>query len=135
MFRPKDVDFVGFWDYIYWREKEVESTVLNELDWKGAPDHTTTWRIDDSAYPLLNYMFLKIVGFTEHDEMYSKMIRDNQLTREEGLRRCLADHNSAWINGPRVNTSIEELGSTREQVDKVLERYSDMFLAKILKKS
>ena len=135
MFRPKDVNFLGFWDYIYWREKEVDTTVINEVGWKGAPDHTTNWRIDDSAYPLLNYMFLKIVGFTEHDEMYSKMIRENQLTREEGLRRTYADHRSAWITGPRVNIGIEELGATRRQVDEVLERYSEKFLAKILKKS
>lgn len=134
LFRPKDVRFIGFWDYIYWREKEVEAVVLKELPWKGAPDHTTTWRIDDSAYPLLNYMFLKIVGFTEHDEMYSKMIRENQLTREEGLRRTLLDHHSAWITGPRVNASIEELRATRAQVDEVLERYGEKFRAKLLKK-
>lgn len=134
LFRPKDIEFLGFWDYIYWKEKEVEETVINELGWKGAPDHTTTWRIDDSAYPLLNYLYLKLVGFTEHDEMYSKMIRENQINREEGLKRCLADHNSPWINGDRVNTSIQELGVTRQQVDEALEGYRKKLLPKILKR-
>ncbi len=132
LFRPKDVEFLGFWDYIYWKEKEVESTVITQLGWKGALDHTTTWRIDDSAYPLLNYLYLKLVGFTEHDEMYSKMIRENQLTREEGLKRCLADHNSPWINGARLEASLKELGATRQQVDKALEMYRKKLLPKIL---
>ncbi|TRZ52678.1 hypothetical protein D4S03_03055 [bacterium] len=132
LFRPKGIDFLGFFDYIYWNEKEIVKTVCDKLSWEGAADHTTTWRIDDSAYPLLNYLYYKLVGFTEHDEMYSKMIRENQLTREEGLKRCLADHDSLWINGTRVDASIENLGVTRQQVDQALERYRTKLLSKIL---
>ncbi len=123
--RPKGVVLIGFWDYIYWNEKEIVSTVFDKLDWQGAPDHTTTWRIDDSAYPLLNYLYYRLVGFTEHDEMYSKMIREGQITRDEALKRVSADHESQWIHGPRLLTSLEELGGTKEQLDEVLEEYKE----------
>ena len=131
--KPKGVDSLGFFDYIYWNEKEIVSTITEELDWKGAPDATTTWRIDDAAYPLMNYLYYKLVGFTEHDEMYSKMIREGQISREKALERCLADHESRWIHGPRLLSSLEELEVSKEQVDEVLEEYREEFLKKILR--
>jgi hypothetical protein len=135
LFKPKNVHPLGFFDYIYWNEKEILRTICNELDWKGASDATTTWRIDDAAYPLMNYIYHELVGFTEHDEMYSRMIREGQITREEALKRCSADHKSEWINGPRLLASLEELEVTKEQLDEVLEKYREKLLKKILKKS
>ena len=123
LLKPKGVDSFGFYDYIYWNEEEILSTITKELDWKGASDLTSTWRIDDAAYPLINYIYYKLVGFTEHDEMYSKMIREGQITREEALKRCLADHESEWIHGPRLLGIFEELEVTKEQVDEALEKY------------
>jgi hypothetical protein len=130
--KPRDVDALGFYDYIYWNEKEVVSTVRNELRWLGASDTTATWRIDDSAYPLIDYMYLKLVGFNEFDEHYSKLIREGQVSRSEALRRCLSDR------APRVNSLMkifEELGVTKEQVDEVLEKYRAKLLPKILKRN
>jgi hypothetical protein len=124
-FRPNGVNFLGFWDYIYWNESEIVATVGSKLGWQGAADHTTTWRIDDSAYPLINYLYYKLVGFTENDEMYSKMIREGQLTRNEALTRVSLDHKSQWIHGPRLLTSLEELGVTKEEVDEALKRYKE----------
>ena len=121
--KPKGVDSLGFYDYIYWNEKEILATITKELDWKGAPDATTTWRIDDAAYPLINYLYYNLVGFTEHDEMYSKMICEGQISREEALQRCLADHESRWIHGSRLLGFLEELEVSKEEVDEVLEGY------------
>jgi len=129
--RPEGVTPLGFYDYIYWNEKEVVSTIRNELDWKGASDTTATWRIGDSAYPLIDYLYYKLVGFTEFDEHYSKLIREGQLSRDEALRRCLSD------NAPRIPSlmkDFEELEVTKEQVDEVLERYRVKLLSKILKR-
>ncbi|NQT72524.1 MAG: hypothetical protein HQ553_07105 [Chloroflexi bacterium] len=134
LFRPNGVDSLGFYDYIYWKEDEVLSTVRNELGWEGAADHTTTWRIDDSAYPLINYIYFRLVGFTEHDEMYSKMIRENVLTREEALQRVSRDHQSEWIHGARLRDSLEELGVTKEQLDKALDAYKEILYRTVLKK-
>jgi hypothetical protein len=133
LLKPKGVDSLGFYDYVYWNEKEILATITKELDWKGASDATTTWRIDDAAYPLINYLYYKLVGFTEHDEMYSKMIREGQISREEALERCLADHESRWIHGPRLLGILEELEVSKEEVDEVLERYREELLKKILR--
>lgn len=129
--KPSDVDKLGFYDYIRWNEKEVVSTIRSELSWRGASDTTATWRIDDSAYPLIDYMYLKLVGFNEFDEFYSKLIREDQIPRDEALKRCLSE------NAPRIPSlmkTFEELGVTKEQVDEVLEKYRLKLLPKILKR-
>jgi len=128
--RPKNVDSIGFYDFIHWNERSIVTTIIQELDWKGAPDTTTTWRIDDGAYPLINYLYYKLVGFTEHDEIYSKMIRDGQITREDAIVKCDSDRR------PRVPTLLkdfEELDVTKEQVDKVLIRYRKIILPNVIK--
>jgi len=120
MSKPKGVTPLGFYDYVYWNEKEVVSTIRNELDWRGAADTTATWRIDDAAYPLIDYLYLRLVGFNEFDEFYSKLIREGQVPRDEALKRCLSE------NAPRVPSltrTFEELEVTREQVDEVLDKY------------
>jgi glucosamine--fructose-6-phosphate aminotransferase (isomerizing) len=123
--KPDDVDALGFYDYIYWNEKKIVSTITKELDWSGGEDTSTTWRIDDAAYPLINYMYNKLVGFTEHDEMYSKMVREGQLSQKNALERCINDHK------PRINyveKTCAELGVTLKQLDLVLESYRTKFL-------
>ena len=129
--KPNDVDTLGFYDYVYWSEKEVVSTIRDELGWSGASDTTATWRVDDSAYPLIDYIYLRLVGFNEFDEYYSKLIREDQVPREEALKRCLSDH------APRVPSVLklcEELGVTKEQLDSVLDYYRAKLLPKVLKR-
>jgi hypothetical protein len=92
----KDIKTVTFFDYIYWNEKKIISVLYSELDWKWkkAPDCTAIamWRIDDKYSPLYNYLYLKMVGFTENDAMYSNMIREGQISREDALERCNSDN-------------------------------------------
>jgi glucosamine--fructose-6-phosphate aminotransferase (isomerizing) len=129
--KPDDVDKLGFYDYIYWNEKEVVPTILNELGWKGASDTPATWRVDDSAYPLIDYMYLKLVGFNEFDEFYSKLIREGQISGKEALDRCMAEHAPRT---PSLMRTFEELDVTKEQVDEVLEKYRIELLPRILKR-
>ena len=130
MLKPTSVRPLGFYDYIYWDEKKVVSTITKELDWKGAPDATTTWRIDDSAYPIIDYIYYKLVGFTSHDEIYSKMIREGQISREEGLKRCLADHESRWIHGSRLVGLLKDMEVSKKELDGVLEKYREKLAGK-----
>jgi len=129
--KPKGVDTLGFYDYFYWNEKEVVSTVRGELGWEGATDTTATWRIDDAAYPLIDYIYLRLVGFNEFDEHYSKLIREGQVPRSEALKRCSSDR------APRMSSLkniFNELEVTKEQVDKVLEEYRTKLIPRILKR-
>lgn len=129
--KPDDVTPIGFYDYIYWTEKKVVPTIQNELGWQGASDTSATWRIDDSAYPLIDYLYLRLVGFNEFDEFYSKLIREGQIPRDEALKRCRTEHSPRI---PSLMKAFEELEVTKEQIDNVLEKYKVKLLPKILRR-
>ena len=131
LLKPRGVDSLGFYDYIYWNEKEILSTITKELDWKGATDTTTTWRIDDAAYPLINYIYHSLLGFTEHDEMYSKLIREGQIARDEALQRCNDDHKPRLAS---LEALFKELEVTKAQVDETLAEYREKLLERRLKR-
>lgn len=128
--KPDDIHTLGFYDYVYWNEKEVVTTIQEDLGWSGASDTTATWRVDDLAYPLIDYMYLRLVGFNEFDEHYSKLIREGQVNREQALKRSKSD------GAPRIATITRicgELGVTKEQLDNTLDSYRSKLLSKILK--
>lgn len=128
--KPRNLDTLGFYDYIYWNEQKIISTIKRELEWKSAPDATTTWRIDDMAYPLINYIYYNLVGFTEHDEMYSKMIREGQITREKAIERVKKDHKPRWT---ALYELFDKLDVKREEVDSALRRYRNKLVKKVLR--
>ena len=82
-------------------------------------------------YPLIDYIYLRLVGFNEFDEFYSKLIREGQITREEALKRCLSDRI------PRSTIFydlLEKLEVKKEELDRVLDNYRAKILPTILKK-
>jgi hypothetical protein len=129
--KPGDVTPLGFYDYIYWDEKKIVSTIRDELGWMGALDTKATWRVDDAAYPLIDYLYYSLVGFNEFDEHYSKLIREGQLTREEALARLGTDR----LRIPSMKTSLRELGVDEEELARVVAEYRERLLRKIIKRN
>jgi len=84
------------------------------------------------AYPLIDYIYLRLVGFNEFDEFYSKLIREGQISRDEALKRCMVEHAPRF---PSIMRLLDELGVSKEQLDNVLERYRSKILPKILKRN
>lgn len=130
LLKPSDIDILGFYDYVYWDEKEIMPTITS-IGWKGAEDTAATWRIDDMMYPLIDYIYLRLVGFNEFDEFYSKIVREGQLSREEALRRCLSER----IPRPSVfYYLLEKLDVSKEELDKTLDKYRVKLLTKIIRR-
>jgi hypothetical protein len=127
--KPGDVVPVGFYDYIYWNEEEIVGTITRELGWEGSSDTSATWRIDDAAYPLIDYLYYALVGFNEFDEHYSKLIREGQLTREKALARLETDR----LRIPPMKASLKDLGVEEEELARVVVEYRDQLLIKVLK--
>jgi hypothetical protein len=127
--KPGDVVPVGFYDYIYWNEEEIVGTITRELGWEGSSDTKATWRIDDAAYPLIDYLYYALVGFNEFDEHYSKLIREGQLTREKALMSLETDR----LRIPSMKASLKDLGVGEEELDRVVAEYRDQLLIKVLK--
>jgi hypothetical protein len=129
LLKPRDVKMLGFYDYLPWNERQIVTTI-QKIGWRGADDTTTTWRIDDSAYPVINYLYFYLAGIDEHVELYSKMIRGGQLTREEAYARCRSDSRPRV---PSLEKAWKELGVTEEQIDKALNKLREKMIKQYLK--
>ena len=71
-------------------------------------------------YPLIDYIYLRLVGFNEFDEFYSKLIREGQITREEALKRCMLER----IPRPTIFYKLlSKLEVSKEKLDEVLDDY------------
>jgi len=128
--KPEDVTPIGFYDYIYWSEEMVIGTI-KELGWKRASDTMATWRVDDAAYPLIDYLYYALVGFNEFDEHYSKLIREGQFTRETAVTRLDTDR----LRIPSMETSISGLGVDMDEFLRIVTEYRERLLSNFLKRN
>ena len=81
-------EYLNIYDYIPWKEKEVENVLFNSFDWETDPGTKTTWRIGDGTVAFYNYIYYMIAGFSENDTFRSNQIREGDLTREEALQKA-----------------------------------------------
>jgi len=73
--------------YLEWSEDKVLSTIRNELGWKKPDDEVSSWRFDCRVARIKDFIYMTLFGFTEKDDLYSKMIRDGLVSRKEALDR------------------------------------------------
>ena len=83
----KDMTVLRLFDYIKWDEKEVMSTIAEKLDWQKSPEVASPWRFDCRLDYVRRLMYAKTIGVSELSDLFSKMIREGQMTREEALER------------------------------------------------
>ncbi|MFC1682710.1 ATPase [Candidatus Zixiibacteriota bacterium] len=81
------LDKIDLFHYVQWDEKEVLTRIQNELDWRSPPDLDSTWRFDCKLSHLKDLMYLTSLGITEKDDFYSKLVREDKLSRDEALNR------------------------------------------------
>jgi hypothetical protein len=84
--RDKAAKQINFFDYEEWNEEKIMSVIQKELNWQSKGGQNA-WRFDCQIHALVNRMVYQILGMTEKDELYSKMIREGQINREEALLR------------------------------------------------
>jgi hypothetical protein len=81
-----------FIKYIRWQEKEI-NYVLNEvLPWKYNKDVKSSWRGDCDIALIKSFLYIKLLGFNDKDDLFSELIRDNQISREEAIARLTDEH-------------------------------------------
>lgn len=85
-------DYVSFFEFKRWNEKEINQTLLKQYNWEIAKDTKTTWRIGDGTAAFYNYIYLIMAGFTENDTFRSNQIREGDISRQEGLSLLREDN-------------------------------------------
>jgi len=90
-----DIKKVNFFDYLEWDEEQIERTIREKTGWRGETG-MSSWRFDCKIHALVDYMYRRLYGFTEKTELYSKMVREGKISRDEALKKV------AW-NSEREN--------------------------------
>lgn len=85
--RYKDITVVRLFDYLKWEESSIIDTISKELGWQKASEVESSWRFDCRLDYVRRLMYANTVGVSELQDLFSKMIREGQITREEALAR------------------------------------------------
>jgi len=119
--------------FLSWRYPNVEKTALfyyfpydedmvmrelNEIGWKTSPDNPSPWRFDCEVDSVKNYIYSKMIGATEKDDMFSRYIRAGLMTRDEALERL---EKEGAVNIEIVERVLRAAGTTLSELDRALE--------------
>jgi len=85
--RHGDITVLRLFDYLSWDEQEVVSTISKNLGWRKSPEVESSWRFDCRLDYVRRLMYVSTVGVTELRDLFSKMIREGMMTRNEALNR------------------------------------------------
>jgi hypothetical protein len=90
--------FVGVDDFLYlftyepWDEATIDRTLREHYDWETSPESNNTWRIGDGYTAFINYIYLRVAGFSEFDAFRSHQVRDGVLDRDAALALAAEDN-------------------------------------------
>lgn len=117
---PKNSEImqINFFDYEEWNEKKILDVIQNKLQCQQKKGQSS-WRFDCQIHALVNRMTYQIMGMTEKDELYSKMIREGQITREQALEKIkvVSDEQEMELN--IIETVLSRMELNAKEKDKI----------------
>ena len=85
--RYNDIKVIRLYDYLTWNENSVLERITNELEWEKSTEVESSWRFDCRLDYVRRLIYASTNGVTELRDLFSKMIREGLITREEALER------------------------------------------------
>lgn len=116
--RYPEIQKMGYF-YNHPYHEEAITQIIRNFGWEKASDNKSPWRFDCEIDSLKNYLFQKIVGATEKDDLFSKNIRAGLMTREEALKRL----EEGDVNVEIVERVLEKVGLKKVDLDSIESRY------------
>lgn len=120
--RPEfdSIEVIQYFDYMPWDETRMLDIIQTESGWQP-PSGDDTWRFDCKIHALVDYMTTGLCGFNEKHDLYSKQIRQGQLTRDEALQR-LANYKAKQKQRNQVVQEVFEiLELSKQQQEAIME--------------
>jgi len=120
--RYKDLTVLRLFDYLKWDEKEVMSTIKDKLGWRNSSEVASPWRFDCRLDYVRRLMYTETIGVSELRDLFSKMIREGQMTREQALERLKTEEIvrrevvEDVLSHLGLGLSDLHLGSVKEQI-------------------
>jgi len=123
--------------YRPWNEEEILKRIRTEINWNAPIDVPSTWRWDCDGAFLKDYIHMTLVGATEKDDFYAKLVREGQISREEGLLRLEKEN---CMPKERIQKVLEVAGFDLDEFTLLLKKNyrnifgQDTFGVKMMKK-
>ena len=98
------------------------SRIKQELNWESPSQFSSSWRFDCKVSHLKDMMYLKTLNMTEKDDLYSKMVREGLITRDNALIR-LNDENKLHIKEIKrllKSSGIEDISHLKGDAGKII---------------
>lgn len=108
---------MGYFYVFTYNENEI-NTILKSINWKKAEDNASPWRFDCEIDSLKNYVYQKLVGATEKDDLFSKYIRAHMLSRQEALERL----SEGEVNPEVLEKVLNRIGLQKKDLDSAFEK-------------
>ncbi|MFV0266018.1 MAG: hypothetical protein ACK5HT_02675 [Draconibacterium sp.] len=115
-----NVQKINLFDYEKWDEDVILTTIRQELGWKQK-ENQSSWRFDCQIHALVNSMVYNMLGMTEKDELYSKMIREGMMTREEALERIYRSKEDIATELMVAEKVLNRMGMTDNEKKKIIQ--------------
>jgi len=115
-----DIVKVNYYDYLEWDEDKMFEVIEKELGWQKEKG-MSSWRFDCKIHALINYLHKKLYGFTEKDELYSKMIREGMITRDVALAKATTGTESDDKEMEVINEVFDRLNLNHKEREAILE--------------
>ncbi len=120
-FLQKKITLADIFYYIPWKEQEIIARIKKEFGWEKPDYLDSTWRFDCQVALLKDLIYSKSFGITEKDDLYSKMVREGELTREEALKRL---ENENKIHPEQTRRLVAEAGIDYDHFLEVLDKHA-----------
>ena len=119
---------VRLFDFEPWDEQSILATIRDELGWESPPDTDATWRTDDNISCLYNWFYASLVGFTENDALYSNMIREGMIDRQEAMKRVSKENRPRYETIRRLLSDLK-ISMSIDEIERVLTTARDRLTA------
>jgi len=90
------------------------SEITRELGWQRSPEVASSWRFDCRLDYVRRLMYASTHGVTELRDLFSKMIREGLITREEALERMKTED---IVPTSLANDVLAEIGMKLEDLN------------------
>jgi glutamine---fructose-6-phosphate transaminase (isomerizing) len=115
---PDSLKEIHLYDYIRWDRKVIVNTIQAKMGWSVPVDSPTTWRIDCSLIPLVNYLTEKAYGVSKIELGFSNMVRSGKMDRSDALKQVEQIKENTDVD--RLKMFLKEMGISKSIIKRVL---------------
>lgn len=110
---------VHLYDYIRWDQKVIVDTIQEKLGWSVPKSSPTTWRVDCSIVPLVNYLTEKAYGVSKLEIGFSNMVRSGKMDRDDAIQTV--EQIKANTDKAELKRFLKLMDISDKDIDRVLE--------------